>query len=152
MLQAQVAPELQRRMRIRHLQLLPKKNRRSTASDLSVSSFSYWYDRFKALCTDAEVHGVYARKLADVPLPQLTVACAISWSREHALWDTAVTVVLCDVFRTSPGLVCILVFAGLSYVESARVPVGHQENNIERYRYGGAGWFAWGGIILWLQN
>ncbi|GFT07410.1 HTH_Tnp_Tc3_2 domain-containing protein [Trichonephila clavipes] len=24
----------------------------------------------------------------------------------------------------------------------------HQENTIERHRYGGAGWFVWGGIIL----
>ncbi|GFY17814.1 nibrin [Trichonephila clavipes] len=24
----------------------------------------------------------------------------------------------------------------------------HQENTIERYRYGGAGWLVWGGIIL----
>ncbi|GFV73922.1 transposable element Tcb1 transposase [Trichonephila clavipes] len=24
----------------------------------------------------------------------------------------------------------------------------HQENTIERHRYGGAGWLVWGGIIL----
>ncbi|GFV40652.1 HTH_Tnp_Tc3_2 domain-containing protein [Trichonephila clavipes] len=31
-----------------------------------------------------------------------------------------------------------------------RVPVTryHQENTIERHRYGGAGWLVWGGIIL----
>ncbi|GFV43829.1 transposable element Tcb1 transposase [Trichonephila clavipes] len=30
----------------------------------------------------------------------------------------------------------------------------HQENTIERDRYGDAGWLVWGGIILdsWLQN
>ncbi|GFU86855.1 transposable element Tc3 transposase [Trichonephila clavipes] len=28
----------------------------------------------------------------------------------------------------------------------------HQENTIERHRYGGAGWLVWGGIILGFQN
>ncbi|GFV44190.1 uncharacterized protein TNCV_1825571 [Trichonephila clavipes] len=32
-------------------------------------------------------------------------------------------------------------------MESARYPY-HQENTIERHRYGGAGWLVWGGIIL----
>ncbi|GFW05109.1 hypothetical protein TNCV_599031 [Trichonephila clavipes] len=28
----------------------------------------------------------------------------------------------------------------------------HQENSIERHRYGGAGWLVWGGIILGSRN
>ncbi|GFW40804.1 transposable element Tcb2 transposase [Trichonephila clavipes] len=48
---------------------------------------------------------------------------------------------------TSPGLVCSL--------DSRRILIWrapgtryHQENTIERLRYGGAGWLVWGGIIL----
>ncbi|GFY07245.1 DDE_3 domain-containing protein [Trichonephila clavipes] len=33
-------------------------------------------------------------------------------------------------------------------MESARYPLPHQENIIERHRYGGAGWLVWEGIVL----
>ncbi|GFS92479.1 transposable element Tcb1 transposase [Trichonephila clavipes] len=46
----------------------------------------------------------------------------------------------------STDLVCSLILTTLIW----RVPGTryHQENTIERHRYGGAGWLVWGGIIL----
>ncbi|GFU72313.1 uncharacterized protein TNCV_1136421 [Trichonephila clavipes] len=46
---------------------------------------------------------------------------------------------------SATGLVCSLILAGL--VWKAPGTRYHQENTIERHRYGGAGWLVWGGIV-----
>ncbi|GFT56482.1 transposable element Tcb1 transposase [Trichonephila clavipes] len=43
------------------------------------------------------------------------------------------------------GLVCSLILAGIWRAPGTHY---HQENTIERHRYGGAGWLVWGRIIL----
>ncbi|GFX27066.1 transposable element Tcb1 transposase [Trichonephila clavipes] len=44
-------------------------------------------------------------------------------------------------------LVCSLILAGTLIWRGLGTRY-HQENTIERHRYGGAGWIVWGGIIL----
>ncbi|GFT07128.1 transposable element Tcb1 transposase [Trichonephila clavipes] len=82
-----------------YLAVTAKRNRRSTASDLSQ-------------------HALWA--------PQTEVLCDFSDESRFSLQS--------DSRRT-----LIWRAPGTRY---------HQENTIERHRYGGAGWLAWGGIIL----
>ncbi|GFU48899.1 transposable element Tcb1 transposase [Trichonephila clavipes] len=90
--------------------------------------------------------GLYARRpVRCVPLTTTHCHLRLTWSREHALWD-ATTVVLCDAsdeswfsFQSDSRRTLIWSVPGTRY---------HQENTIERHRYGGAGWLFWGGIIL----
>ncbi|GFW57129.1 transposable element Tcb1 transposase [Trichonephila clavipes] len=69
----------------------------------------------------------------------------LTWSREPALW--------------TPQQWCCMMFSDESRFslqsDSRRTLIWrapgtryHQENPIERHRYGGAGWLVWGGIIL----
>ncbi|GFW06902.1 transposable element Tcb1 transposase [Trichonephila clavipes] len=90
--------------------------------------------------------GLYARRLVRcVPLTATHCRLRLSWSREHALW--------------TPQQWSCLMFSDESRFSLQsdsrqtliwRVPgtCYHQENTIERHRYGGAGWLVWGGIIL----
>ncbi|GFU55308.1 transposable element Tcb2 transposase [Trichonephila clavipes] len=84
--------------------------------------------------------------LSDVfHLSQLTAACNCPLRREHALWTSQQwsCVMFSDESRfslQSDSLRTLILRApGTRY---------HQENTIERHRYGGAGWLVWGGIIL----
>ncbi|GBO03549.1 Cubilin, partial [Araneus ventricosus] len=94
----------------RYLAVTAKRNRRSTASDLS---------------------------------PQLSSATA--WSREHALWTPQQwsCVMFSDESRFS-----LQSDSRRTFIWRAPGTRYHQENTIERHRYGGAGWLVWGGIIL----
>ncbi|GFU12269.1 HTH_Tnp_Tc3_2 domain-containing protein [Trichonephila clavipes] len=87
---AQVAPELQRRMRTGiYLAVTAKRNRRSTASDLSLQlssatgatvSRQTMYRRLGHI-------GLYARRsVRCVPLTATHCRLRLTWSREHALW------------------------------------------------------------------
>ncbi|GFW04994.1 transposable element Tcb1 transposase [Trichonephila clavipes] len=66
-------------------------------------------------------------------------------SREHALWTPQQWScgVFSDEFRFS-----LQSHFNRTLIWRAAVTRYHQENTIERYRYGGAGWLVWGGIIL----
>ncbi|GFV42302.1 transposable element Tc3 transposase [Trichonephila clavipes] len=80
-----------------------------------------------------------------VPLTATHCRLRLTWSREHALWtpqqwscvmfsDESKFSLQSDSRRT-----LIWRVPGTRY---------HQENTIERHRYGGAGWLVWRGIIL----
>ncbi|GFX97683.1 transposable element Tcb2 transposase [Trichonephila clavipes] len=90
--------------------------------------------------------GLYARKpVRCVPLTANHCRLQLTWSREHALWTLQQwsCVMFSDESRFSlqsdSRRTLIWRAAGTRY---------HQENTIERYRYGSAGWLVWGGIIL----
>ncbi|GFX97480.1 transposable element Tcb2 transposase [Trichonephila clavipes] len=90
--------------------------------------------------------GLYARRpVRCVPLSATHCHLRLTWSREHALWTPQQwsCVMFSDKFRFSlhsdSRRTLIWRAPGTSY---------HQENAIERHRYGGAGWLVWGGIIL----
>ncbi|GFS68316.1 transposable element Tcb1 transposase [Trichonephila clavipes] len=94
-----------------YLEVTAKRNRRSTASDLSRQLSS-------ATGTTVSRQSVY-RRLGDIGL-YARMPSSFSFqsdSRRTLIWRTP----------------------GTRY---------HQENTIERHRYGGAGWLVWGGIIL----
>ncbi|GFU20907.1 transposable element Tcb2 transposase [Trichonephila clavipes] len=92
------------------------------------------------------IPGLYARRpVGCVQLTATHCRLRLTWSREHALWtpqqwscvmfsDEAWFSLQSDSCRT-----LIWRAPGTRY---------HQENTIERHRYGGAGWLVWGGIIL----
>ncbi|GFT96061.1 transposable element Tcb1 transposase [Trichonephila clavipes] len=92
--------------------------------------------------------GLYARRpVRCVPLTATHCRLRLTWSREHALWipQQWSCVMFSDESRFSlqsdsrRTLICRA--PGTRY---------HQDNTIERHRYGGAGWLArvWGGIIF----
>ncbi|GFX68550.1 transposable element Tcb1 transposase [Trichonephila clavipes] len=106
-----------------YLAVTTKRNRRSTASDLSrqLSSATVTTVSRQTVYRRLGYIGLYARR--PVRCVQLTAThcrLRLTWSREHALWTP----------QRAPGT---------RY---------HQENTIERHRYGGAGWLVWGGTIL----
>ncbi|GFY14246.1 transposable element Tcb1 transposase [Trichonephila clavipes] len=121
-----------------------KRNRLNAASDLS---------RQLSPTTGATVSrqtayrrlghiGLYARKpVRFVPLTVTHCHMRLTWNREHALW-------------TPQKWSCVIFFDESRFSlqsESHRRAPGtryHRENTIERHRYGGAGWLAWGEIIL----
>ncbi|GFX28906.1 nibrin [Trichonephila clavipes] len=80
-----------------------------------------------------------------VPLTATHCHLRLTWSREHALWTPQQwsCVMFSDVsrFRLQSDSRRTLIWRapGIRY---------HQENIIERHRYGGAGGLIWGGIIL----
>ncbi|GFV32892.1 transposable element Tcb1 transposase [Trichonephila clavipes] len=116
-----------------------KRNRRSTASDLSCEPCLALYRRLGHI-------GLYVRRpVRCVPLTATHCRLQLTWSREYPLWtpqkwsgvmfsDDSRFSLQSDSCRT-----LIWRVPGTRY---------HQENIIERYRYGGAGWLIWGGIIL----
>ncbi|GFX99577.1 transposable element Tcb1 transposase [Trichonephila clavipes] len=131
-----------------YLAVTAKRNRRSTASDLSrqLSSATGTTVSRQTVYRRLEHIGLYARRpVRFVPLTATHCRLRLTWSREHTLWtpqqwscvmlsDESRFSLLSDSRRTlnwgAPG---------------TRYP---QENTIERHRYGGAGWLVWGGIIL----
>ncbi|GFW74033.1 transposable element Tcb1 transposase [Trichonephila clavipes] len=110
----------------RYLAVTAKRNRRSTASDCLVSSLQ-----------------LPVRQFQGRPHCRLR----LTWSREHALWTPQQW--SCVMFSLSDESMFSL------HSDSRRTLIWrapgtryHQENTIERHRYGGAGWLVWGGIIL----
>ncbi|GFW94707.1 transposable element Tcb1 transposase [Trichonephila clavipes] len=90
--------------------------------------------------------GLYARRpVICVPLTATHCRKRLTWNREHALWTPQQwsCVKFSDESRFSlqsdSRRTLIWKASGTRY---------HQENTIERHRYGGAGWLVWGGIIL----
>ncbi|GFS50859.1 transposable element Tcb1 transposase [Trichonephila clavipes] len=132
----------------RYLAVTAKRNRRSTATDLSrqLSSATGATVSRQTVYRRLVHIGLHARRpVRCVPLTATHCRLRLTWSREHALW-------------TSKQWSCVL-FPDESRFNLQsdsrrtliwRVPGTryHQENTIERHRYGGAGWLVWGGIIF----
>ncbi|GFT99724.1 transposable element Tcb1 transposase [Trichonephila clavipes] len=129
-----------------YLAATAKRNKRSTASDLS-------HQLSSATGTTVSRQTVY-RRLGHIGLytntpvrcvPLMAIHChlRLTWSREHALWTPQQwsCVIFSDEFslQSDSRRTVIWRASGTRY---------HQENSIERHRYGGAGWLVWGGIIL----
>ncbi|GFX42178.1 transposable element Tcb1 transposase [Trichonephila clavipes] len=86
--------------------------------------------------------GLYARRpVRCIPLTATHCRLRLTWSREHALWTTQQW--SCVMFSDESSFslqsdsrqTLILGVPGACY---------HEENTIERHRYGGAGWLAFG--------
>ncbi|GFT41397.1 transposable element Tcb1 transposase [Trichonephila clavipes] len=93
-----------------------------------------------------EYIGLYARRpVRCVPLTATPCRLRLTWSREHALWKPQQWsgVMFSDESRFSSQ-------SDSRWTLIWRAPSTryHQENTIERHRYGGVGWHVWGGIIL----
>ncbi|GFY13937.1 transposable element Tcb1 transposase [Trichonephila clavipes] len=125
-----------------------KRNRRNTASDLSrqLSSATGTIVSRQTVNRRLGHNGLYARRPGRcVPLTATHCRLRLTWSREHALWTPQQwsCVMFSDESRFSlqsnSRRTLIWTAPGTRY---------HQENTIERHRYGGAGLLVWGGIIL----
>ncbi|GFU04566.1 transposable element Tcb1 transposase [Trichonephila clavipes] len=129
-----------------------KRNRRSTASDLS---------RQLSLATGTTVSrqtvyrhlghiGLYAhRHVRCVPLTATHCRLRLTWSRDHALWTPQQwsCVMFSDESRFS-----LQSDSHRNLIWRSPGTLYQQENTIDRHRYGGAGWLVWGGIILGSRN
>ncbi|GFT53979.1 HTH_Tnp_Tc3_2 domain-containing protein [Trichonephila clavipes] len=143
-----VASMLQRRMMTDiyiyiYLAVTAKRNRRSTVSDLSRQLFSATGTTVsrQTVYRHSGHIGLYARRpVRYVPHTTTHSRLRLTWSKEHAL-------------RTSQQWSCV--FSGESRFslqsDTRRTLIWrasgtryHQENTIERHRYGGAGWLAFG--------
>ncbi|GFV95418.1 transposable element Tcb1 transposase [Trichonephila clavipes] len=131
-----------------YLAVTSKRNRRSTASDLSrqLSSSTGTTVSRQTVYRGLGHIGLYARRpVRCVPLTATHCRLRLTWGREHALWTTQQRscVMFSDESRFSlqsdSRRTLIWRVPGTRY---------HQENTIERHRYGGAGWLVWGGVIL----
>ncbi|GFW89035.1 HTH_Tnp_Tc3_2 domain-containing protein [Trichonephila clavipes] len=125
-----------------------KRNRRSTASDLSRQLSSATGTTFSRQTMYRRLGhiGLYARRpVRCVPLTATHCRLRLTWSTEHALW-------------TPQQWPCVMFFDESRFSLQSdfhrsliwRVPGTRydQENAIERHCNGGAGWLVWGGIIL----
>ncbi|GFX72423.1 transposable element Tcb1 transposase [Trichonephila clavipes] len=141
-------------MRIGIWQLLPKKNRRSTASDLSrqLSSATTTTVSRKTVYRRLGNIGLYARRPVQcIPLTATHCRLRLTWSREHALWTPqrwsrgTFSNESRFSFQSDSCRTLIWRAPGIRY---------HQENTIERHCYGGAGWLVWEGLgnYSWFQN
>ncbi|GFV81289.1 transposable element Tcb1 transposase [Trichonephila clavipes] len=90
--------------------------------------------------------GLYARRpVRCVSLTATHCRLRLTWSREYAFWTPQQwsCVMFSDesrfILQSDSRRILIWRAPGISY---------HQENTIERHRYGGAGWLVRGGIIL----
>ncbi|GFU19747.1 transposable element Tcb1 transposase [Trichonephila clavipes] len=131
-----------------HLAVSAKRNRRSTASDLSrqLSSATGTTVSRQTVYKRLGYIGLYARRpVRWVPLTATHCRLRLTWSREHALWTPQQW--SCVMFSNESRFS----FQSDSRQTSIwRAPgtLYYQENTIERHRYGGAGWLVWGRIIL----
>lgn len=132
----------------RYLAVTAKRNRRSTASDLSrqLSSATGTTVSRQTVYRRLGNIALYARRpVRCVPLTANHRRHRLAWSREHALWTPQqwACVMFSDESRFSlqsdSRRTLVWRTPGTRY---------HQENIIERHRYGGAGLLVWGGIIL----
>ncbi|GFY01878.1 transposable element Tc1 transposase [Trichonephila clavipes] len=123
-------------------------NRPSTASDLSrqLSSATGTTVSRQTLYRRLGHIGLYARTpVRCVPLTATHCCLRLTWSREHALWTQQQwsCVMFSDESRFS-----LQSDSRRTIIWRAPGACYHQEDTIERHRYGGAGWLVRGGIIL----
>ncbi|GFU56569.1 transposable element Tcb1 transposase [Trichonephila clavipes] len=141
-------PRVTTRNEDRYLAFTAKRNRRSTASDLShqLSLATGTKDSRQTVYRRLGNIGLYARRpVRCVPLTATHCRLRLTWSREHALWtpEQWSCVIFSDESRFSLQL-----DSRRTLIWRAPGNRYHQENTIERHRYGGAGWLVWGGVIL----
>ncbi|GFX10076.1 transposable element Tcb1 transposase [Trichonephila clavipes] len=132
----------------RYLAVTPKRNRRSTGSDLSrqLSSATGTTVSRQTMYRCLGHIGLYAsRAVRCVPLPATHCHLRLTWSREHALWTPQQW--SCVMFSDKSRFSLQSDFR-LTLIWRAPGTRYHQENTIERHCYGGSGWLVWGGIIL----
>ncbi|GFW91679.1 transposable element Tcb1 transposase [Trichonephila clavipes] len=125
-----------------------KRNRRRTASDQSrqLSSATGTTVSRQTVYRRLGHIGLYARRpVRCVPLTATHCRLRLTWSREDALWTPQQwsRVMFSDESRFS-----LQSDSRRTLIWRAPGTRYHQENTIERHRYGGAGWLVWGGIIL----
>ncbi|GFW16348.1 transposable element Tcb1 transposase [Trichonephila clavipes] len=136
----------------RYLAVTAKINRQGTSSDLS---------RQLSLATGTTVSrqtvyrrlghiSLYARRpVRGVQLTTTHCRLRLTWSREQALW----TPQQCScVMFSDESRFTLQSDSRRTLIRRAPGTRYHQENTIERHRYGGAGWLVWGGIILGSRN
>ncbi|GFX66544.1 transposable element Tcb1 transposase [Trichonephila clavipes] len=70
----------------------------------------------------------------------------IIWSTEHALWTPQDW--SCVMYSSDESRFSLQSNFRRYLIWRAPGSCYHQENTIERHRYGGTGWLLWGGIIL----
>ncbi|GFU86784.1 transposable element Tcb2 transposase [Trichonephila clavipes] len=123
-------------------------NRRSTASDLSrqLSSATGTTVSRQTVYRRLGNIGLYARRpVRCVPLTATHCRLRLTWSREHALWTPQQ---LSCVMFSDESRFSLQSDSHRTLIWRAPCTRYHQENTIQRYRYGGARWLVWGGIIL----
>ncbi|GFU23412.1 HTH_Tnp_Tc3_2 domain-containing protein [Trichonephila clavipes] len=95
-----------------YLAVTAKRNRRSTASDLSrqLSSATGTTVSRQTVYRRLEHIGLYARRpVRCVPVTATRCCRRLPWSREHALWTPQLWSCVMFFFPTSPGLVFNLI-------------------------------------------
>ncbi|GFW60683.1 transposable element Tcb1 transposase [Trichonephila clavipes] len=134
-------------MRTGYLAVTAKKNRRSTASDLSrqLSSATGTTVSRQTVYRRLGHIGLYARRpVICVSITATHCRLRLTWSREQALWTPQQwsCVMFSDESRFS-----LQSDSRRTVIWRAPATRYHQENTIKRHRYDGAGWLVWGGII-----
>ncbi|GFX91205.1 transposable element Tcb2 transposase [Trichonephila clavipes] len=132
----------------RYLAVTAKRSRRSTASDLSRQLFSDAGTKVSMQTVYRHLGhiGLYARRpVRCVPLTATHCRLRLTWSREHALWTPQQC--SCGMFSNESRF-NLQSDSRRTLIWRAPGTRYHQENTIERHRYGGTGWLVWGGIIL----
>ncbi|GFW45350.1 transposable element Tcb2 transposase [Trichonephila clavipes] len=129
-----------------------KRNRRSTASDLSrqLSSATGTTVSRQTVYRRLGHIGLYTRRpVRYIPLTATHCLLRLTWSREHALWTPQqwFCVMFSDESRFS-----LQSDSRRTLIWRTPVTRYHQENTIERHRYGGAGSLVLGGIILGIRT
>ncbi|XP_071040076.1 uncharacterized protein [Parasteatoda tepidariorum] len=122
----------------RYLAVTAKRSRRSTASDLSRQLSSATGTTFlrQTVCRRLGHIGLYARRsVRCVPLTATHCSLRLTWSREHAMWTPQQwsCVMFSDESRFS-----LQSDSRRTFIWREPGTRYHQDNNIERHRYGGA--------------
>ncbi|GFW85462.1 transposable element Tcb1 transposase [Trichonephila clavipes] len=132
----------------RYLAITAKRNRRSTASDLSrqLSSATGTTVTRQTMYRRLGNIDPYARK-PDRCIPLTAAHCRLrlTWNREHALWTSQQW--SCMMFSDESRF-SLQSDSRRTLIWRAPGTRYHKENIIVRHRYGGAGWLVWGGVIL----
>ncbi|GFU81030.1 transposable element Tcb2 transposase [Trichonephila clavipes] len=125
-----------------------KRNRRSTASDLSrqLSSATGTTVSRQTVYRRLGHIGLYARRpVRCVPLNATHCRLQLTWSREHALWTPQQW--SCGMFSDESRF-SLQSYSRWPLIWRAPGTRCHRKNTIERHHYGGVGYLVWGGIIL----
>ncbi|GFW04219.1 transposable element Tcb1 transposase [Trichonephila clavipes] len=131
-----------------YLAVTAKRNRRSTTSYLyrQLSSATGTTVSRQTVYRRLGYIGLYARRpVRCVPLTATHCRLRLTWSKEHALWTPQQW--SCAMFSDESRFSLQSDFRR-TLIWRAPGTRYHQENTIERHRYGGAGWLVWRGIIL----
>ncbi|GFU92910.1 HTH_Tnp_Tc3_2 domain-containing protein [Trichonephila clavipes] len=136
-----------------YLAVTAKRNRRSTALDLSrqLSSAPGTTVSRQTVYRRLGHIGLYTRRpVRCVPLNATLCPLRLTWSREHALWTPQQW--SCVMFSNESSF-SLQFDSRRTLIWRAPGTRYHQENTIERHRYGSAGWLArLGRNYSWFQN